>query len=271
MQKKVCLIIGDPIDHSLSPIMYNAGYKALGIDNEYIFLKKQVKAGDTKLAIDEMRDKNYRGLTCTMPHKIEVMRYLNEIDEKAQKIGAVNTVVNDNGKLKGYNTDYIGIVNPLKKITGLKDKEVAVAGAGGASRAAIFGLGEEGANITIFNRTLEKAEELAKEFSCKAESMGNIEEVKDFDIIINATSVGMKPKDNLTPIPKKYLHKNQIIFDCVYNPLQTRLIKEAIDVGCKTILGIEMLLYQGVRQFEYYVSEKAPVEVIRAALLKCVK
>lgn len=271
MQKKVCLIIGDPIDHSLSPVMFGAAFKYLGIENKYVFSKKCVKAGDTKEAVDEMKAKNYRGLTCTMPHKIEVMQYLDEIDEKVSKIGAVNTVVNNNGKLKGYNTDYIGITDPLKKIIDLKKKEVALIGAGGASRAAIFGLSEEGANVTIFNRTLDKAEELAKEFNCEAENIENIERVKDFDIIINATSVGMKPNENLTPISKEYLSRKQIIFDCVYNPLQTRLIKEAIDVGCRTILGIEMLLYQGVRQFEYYVDREAPVEVMREALIKNVK
>lgn len=271
MQKKVCLIIGDPIDHSLSPVMHNAGYKALGIENEYVFLKKNVKAGDTKETIDEMKEKNYRGLTCTMPHKIEVMQYLDKIDDNAQKIGAVNTVVNDNGKLKGYNTDYIGLVEPLKKIINLKGKKVVVIGAGGASRAVTFGLSEKSANVTIFNRTIGKAEEIAKEFNCEVENIENIEKIKDFDVIINATSIGMKPNDDKTPISKEYLLKKHIIFDCVYSPLQTRLIKEASEVGCKTILGIEMLLYQGVKQFEYYVGEKAPVDVMRETLMKNIK
>jgi len=189
MSKKICLIIGDPIDHSLSPVMHNAGYRALGIDSEYIFLKKRVGANETKKAINEMREKNYRGLTCTMPHKIEVMKYLDEIDNSAKKIGAVNTVINNNGRLKGYNTDWIGVAKSLEKITVLKNKKVALIGAGGASRAAIFGLSQEGAIITIFNRTLEKAEKLAKEFNCQAESIEDIEKIKDYDIIINATSI----------------------------------------------------------------------------------
>lgn len=271
MQKKVCLIIGDPVEHSLSPMMHNAGYKALGIENEYEFLKKKVFMGDTKKAIDEMREKNYRGLTCTMPHKIRVMKYLDEINEDAQKIGAVNTVANENGKLKGYNTDFIGVVEPLKKIMDLKNKRVAIIGAGGAARAVVFGLKKEKVDVVIFNRTINKAENLAREFDCEYEGIDNIEGIKDCEVIINATSVGMKPNDDETPVSKENLNENQVVFDCVYNPLETRLIKEAKEVGCRTILGIEMLLYQGVKQFEYYVGRKAPIEVMREALMKNVK
>lgn len=263
---KICLIIGDPVEHSLSPAMHNAGYEALGIDNQFVYLGAKVKVEDVGLAVECMRKMGIHGLTCTIPHKIEVMKYLDEINEMAKKIGAVNTVLNRNGKLIGFNTDWQGAVIPLEKITNLSGKKVLVLGAGGAARAVVFGLLKCGAKVTIFNRTKEKAIKLAEEFSCQTTDLKDESEISNFDIIINTTSVGMKPLENKTPITVKYLTVNQIVFDIVYAPFETKLLKEAKKRGAKIIRGIEMLLHQGTAQFEIYTGHKAPEEVMRRVL-----
>ncbi|MBD3245031.1 MAG: shikimate dehydrogenase [Candidatus Moranbacteria bacterium] len=265
---KICMIIGDPVDHSLSPLMHNSAYKALGIDNKFVFLGSNVKSQNLEKVMKALKFINFRGITCTIPHKENVMRFLDHVDPIAQKIGAVNTIVIKNNKYYGYNTDWIGTVEPLKKLTSLKNKKTALLGAGGAARAMIFGLTKEGADLKIFNRTFDKAKKLANEFNCKAGPLKEIEEVKNFDIIINSTSIGMKPDSDRSLVDKKCLNKNQIVFDAVYSPLKTKLIKNAESKGAKTIYGIEMLLYQGFAQFEYYTAKKAPKKIMRDALTK---
>lgn len=263
---KICLIIGDPVAHSLSPAMHNAGYRALGIDDKFVFLGAKVKIEDVGIAVQSMRKMGIHGLTCTIPHKVEVMKFLDEIDETARKIGAVNTVLNKQGKLIGSNTDWLGAVIPLEKITKLHCKKVLVLGAGGAARAVIFGLLKKRANVKIFNRTIEKATLLAREFGCKITDLKDESEISNFDIIINTTSVGMKPLENETPIPTKFITDKQIVFDIIYVPHDTKLLKEAKKRGAKIIHGIEMLLHQGTAQFEIYTGRKAPEEAMRRVL-----
>lgn len=264
--KKICLIIGDPVAHSLSPAMHNAAYRTLKIDGQFAFLSARVKKSELKNAVRAVRVNGFRGLTCTIPHKVAVMKYLDRIDPVAKIIGAVNTVINDDGILTGYNTDWLGAVIPLEKLARLKNKKVAILGSGGAARAIGYGVVKKGAKLTIFGRDIREAKKLAKEFRAQVNDLSKINEVKDFDIIINATPVGMKPNLNQTPIPAKYLRKGQIVFDAVYSPHMTRLLKEAKRKGAKIIPGIEMLLYQGVAQFEYYTGKNAPVEVMRRTL-----
>ncbi len=263
---KICMIIGDPVEHSLSPQMHNAAYEALGINDEFVFIASRVHLKDIGKAVEAVKTLNIRGLTCTIPHKTLVMQYLDEIDPTARKIGAVNTIVNDNGVLKGYNTDWLGVVNPLKKITSLKNKTVALLGAGGAARAVLFGMKQQEANVTIFNRTIEKAEELAKEFDCNVFSLEEIEKIKNMDIIFNATSVGLNDI-HASPVPKEVLNKHHIVFDAVYSPYETQLLREAKEKGATIIYGLEMLLYQGLAQFELYTGQKAPEEVMRKVLI----
>ncbi len=261
------MVIGDPIEHSLSPQMHNAGYKALGIDNEYVYVAARVKIEHIKQAAEGMRAFNILGMSCTMPHKLEIMKYLNTIDEVAQKIGAVNTVVNEQGKLVGYNTDWLGAVTPIEELTTLKGKKAAVLGAGGAARAIVFGLIERGCSVTVYNRTPEKAQELAQEFTCEAASNENLQAVKKVDIIVNATSLGMHPHATETPLPKEYITNNQIVLDAVYVPYETRFLREAKEQGAQVIHGIDMLLHQGVAQFELFTEQKAPVEEMRKVLI----
>jgi shikimate dehydrogenase len=246
--------------------MHNAAYEFLKIDDQFVFLGARIKIENIEIAVESMRKMGIHGLACTIPHKIAIMKFLDEIDPIAEKIGAVNTVVNRNGKIVGYNTDWLGAINPLEKITRLSGKTVAVIGAGGAARAVVFGLTKKAAKVTIFNRTKEKADQLAKEFNCHSESIDNKEAIKKVDIIVNTTSVGMKPLENKTPIATENIGKNQIVFDIVYSPSETKLLKEAKKKGAKIIYGKEMLLYQGTAQFEIFTGHKAPVEVMRRAL-----
>lgn len=268
---KVCMVIGDPIEHSLSPVLHNAGYKALGIDKKFVYKKELVKFEDLGKFIDSIKNSDIRGISLTMPHKLKVMKYLDEIDKTAIKIGSVNTVVNDDGKLLGFNTDWLGVIVPLEKITALKGKRIAVIGAGGAARAAIFGFIKSGCKVTIFNRTIDKAKALAQEFNCKFSGMNNMEEIKKMDIIFNATSLGMGGDVHISALPANIIQKHHIVFDAIYSPHETQLIKNAKKKDATIIYGSEMLLYQGIAQFELFTKAKAPLQQMRKALEEALK
>ena len=183
----------------------------------------------------------------------------------------MNTVVNKNGELIGHNTDGLGAVNALKKKTGLKGKRILLLGAGGAAKAIAFALKNEGARITIAGRKKsksKKAQKLAKSINGKNICIEEIVSLEGFDILINATPVGMKPNQKKSPVPAKLLHKKLVVFDIVYSPLKTELLKEAKKKKCKTIGGIEMLLEQGYLGFELFTGKKAPKEKMRKAIIK---
>lgn len=273
---KMCIIIGDPVEHSLSPAMHNAAYEHLGIDDQFVFTAAHVEEKDIETIVHAVRSMGIRGLTCTIPHKVSIIKYLNSIDPIAEKIGAVNTVVNTQGHLKGYNTDWLGTITPLEEaLKGtLQNKKVAIVGAGGAARAMAYGVIEKGAHLTVFNRSIENAQDLVDDLN-KAASTPTPATVKpldalsilpEFDVIINATSIGMGEQKDETPVDKRFIRKNHIVFDAVYAPRETRLIQEAREQGATTIYGLEMLLHQGAAQFELYTDHKAPVEVMRSIL-----
>ncbi len=264
---KFCVIIGDPVGHSLSPAMHNAAYRHLGIDDKYVYLAANAKVTDVGKIVTAMKVMdNFHALTCTVPHKIEVMRYLDWIDPIAKKIGAVNSVVKENGILKGFNTDWLGAIIPLEKMINLKNKKVALLGAGGAARAIVYGLKIKGAEVTILNRTVAKAEKLAVEFRCRFSSLENEKIIGQSDIVVNSTTVGMK--DGRLPIKTGNIKADQIVFDVVYGKKETSFLKEAEKRGAKTISGLEMLLYQGVAQFELYTGKKAPLSIMKNVLKK---
>ena len=265
---KVCMVIGDPVEDSLSPQLHNAGYHALQIQDQLVYVASRIKAENLAAFIKAVKAMGLVGVSCKTPHKIAVMKYLDEIDPIAQKIGAVNTIVNKNGRLKGYNTDWLGIVQPLQKLTPLRNKKVALLGAGGAARAAAFGLTEKGANLTIYNRTTKKAQDLANELGVKAKSLDASDELKQADIIVNATSVGSPPNTQSSPIPVNIIQEKQIVFDAVAVPYNTALLRGATQQGATVVHGIEMLLYQGMAQFELYTGRPAPEAVMREALIK---
>ena len=269
-------LIGHPVEHSFSPPMHNAAFEKLGMD--YAYVAFDVEPQNLKSAIDGAKSLGIRGLNVTIPHKIEVMQYLDEIDEVAGLIGAVNTI--DFKDMKGYNTDGIGAVRAIEEVTSIKDKNVVIAGAGGASRAISFYIAKYGASrLTILNRNVEKAQKLASDVSnsgliddVEADSISEIASLlDDADILINTTPVGMHPNVNDEPIASASdMHDDLVVFDAVYNPNETGLLKEAVKAGAEPVFGIKMLLYQGAESFRIWTGADAPVDAMEDALRKTI-
>lgn len=257
----ICAVIGYPIGHSMSPAVHNAGYEELGLNYSYKALEFQ----SSLLAINEMKKRNYRGYSVTIPHKVSIMQYLKKINSVALDIGAVNTIVNENGILNGYNTDFIGAIRSIKEVITLKDKKAVILGAGGAARAIGFGLKNEGVELLIQNRTVEKAKLLASSLSCNYSGI-NPNLIKNYDIIINTTPIGMYPNEDMSIIND--IPKGCVVQDIVYNPLETKLLRIAKKKGCKTISGIGMFLYQAVEQFKLFTGREAPIEKMKQVILE---
>lgn len=267
-------LIGHPVEHSFSPPMHNAAFSDLNMD--YAYVAFDVNPNDLKSAIVGARSLNIKGLNVTIPHKIDVVRYLEEIDEIASLIGAVNTI--DFEEMKGYNTDGIGAIKAIGEVTSIKDKNVVVAGAGGASRAISFYIAKYGAGkLTIVNRNVEYARSLARDVlnskltdNVCADSINRINYyIKHADILIDTTPIGMHPHVGDNPIvTAEDMHEDLVVFDAVYNPNETVLIKEAIRAGAKPVCGIKMLLYQGAESFKIWTGCDAPVDVMEEALRK---
>ena len=265
-------LIGHPVEHSFSPPMHNAAFDELGMN--YAYVAFDVNPTDLQTAIEGAKSLNIKGFNVTIPHKIEVMKFLNEIDEVAGLIGAVNTI--DFKNLKGYNTDGIGAVRPIEEVTSIKNKNVVVAGAGGASRAISFYLAKYGAeSMAILNRNVEKAQGLAADVSqsgligeVKADSISEIRNyLKDADILVDTTPIGMHPNISDEPIAfAEDMDEDLVVFDAVYNPNETVLLKEAIKAGANPVYGIKMLLYQGAESFKIWTGRDAPVDVMEKAL-----
>lgn len=265
---QLCCVIGDPIAHSLSPLMHTAAYHAANINDRFAFTRAQVPENGLGRFLEACRYLNMCGISVTLPHKQSVLQYLDEVSIEAQALGAVNTVKNDAGRFIGYNTDWYGIVNPLQQRKNLKGTEVLVIGAGGAARAAVFGLLQHGAHVTITNRTAAKAEKLAQDFNASSVVEINSVDFASYPIIVQTTSVGMHPYTEACLVPEIHIHADQIIFDTIYNPLETRLLQVAKTKGAETISGVEMFIEQGARQFELYTGITAPVATMRTAVLK---
>lgn len=271
---KVCGIIGEPIEHTLSPTIHNAAFEELNLD--FVYVPFKVKMGMLKEAIRGVRSLGIIGLNVTMPYKSAVMRYLDDVDLVARRVGAVNTILNEGGSLIGYNTDGIGALNALKEngVT-INGKNLLLLGAGGAGKAIAFHTAQEAAKLAILNRTLQKAKKLAealrKEFGnkkiiCKKLSAETVkEELKDTEILINATSIGMHPNTDQSPVTSGLMRPDLCVMDIVYNPPETKLLKDAKAAGAKVVSGVEMLVYQGAASFEIWTKHTAPVEVMKKA------
>ncbi len=265
---RVCCLIGDPVEHSLSPLIHNAGYQALGIN--YVYVSFRVK--DIKQVIEGIRGLGIRGASITLPHKTRAIEYVDEMDRVALEIGAVNTIVNNDGILIGYNTDYHGALKALEEATALEGKKAVLVGGGGAATAIALGLKRSGAKLVILNRTKEKAKRLAEMFDADdSGGMEKLNEVSSADILINATPVGMWPKANQSIIPKELLHDGLTVFDTVYNPKETKLLIEARGKGCAIVYGYKMLLYQAAVQFELFTGHQAPLKVMESALTQALE
>ena len=291
-------VMGDPVEHSLSPPMHAAAYESTGVEATY--LRFRVEEGDVKEAVHGASALNIDGLNVTVPHKGTVAALPSvELDETAERIGAVNTLVfgddtddddaeelsaeedtdedaeneNSNGDEKsvarGYNTDASGALRALERKTEVGGKKVVLVGAGGAARAIAFALAGEDATVDIVNRTVERAEKLADEVrevgEVAAHPLDALDDVvPDADIVINATTVGME--EDVSPVPADALRPHHVVFDAVYTPLETRLLRDAADVGATTVDGAWMLVYQGAEAFEIWTGKTAPVEKMNAAL-----
>jgi shikimate dehydrogenase len=272
---KICGIIGDPVEHTLSPAMHNAAFKALRLDFVYVAFK--VEKEELSNAMSGVRSLGIHGLNVTMPHKNAIVNYLDELDSTAKFIGAVNTVVNANGRLMGFNTDGMGALKALKENGVIPTgKKLVLLGAGGAANAIAFQAAQEVEKLVILNRTAEKAERLAETLGKKFNKwvVGNSlsashirEELKDSDILINATSVGMHPNIEQSPVRLELLRPDLCVMDIVYNPLETKLAKDAKACGAKVINGVEMLIYQGAASFEIWTNNHAPIKTMKRAIL----
>ncbi|NBD22914.1 shikimate dehydrogenase [Paenibacillus glycinis] len=267
-------VIGDPIRHSKSPVMMNRAFRERGINGIYTaFHITDDRLGDF---VAGARAMGMRGVNVTIPHKLAIMPLLDEIHESAQAIGAVNTIVNDGGRLTGYNTDGIGYVRSLKEEarSDLTGARVLIVGAGGATRGILYALAREGAaSVTIANRTLARAEELADAFRGLVPDIRAIgqDELRDAcadsDIVINTTSLGMYPNVDASPLDGDWLRPGSIASDLIYNPLTTRFLEEAKARGCLVHGGLGMFIYQGAYAFEYWTGQPAPAAAMRETVL----
>ncbi|MEA3560835.1 MAG: shikimate dehydrogenase [Candidatus Omnitrophota bacterium] len=275
---KVYALFGHPVKHTFSPVMHNAAFKKLGLNSVYVaFDVMPIKIGE---AIKSITSINLGGVNLTIPHKERALTYLDRVDNQARLIGAVNTIVKKDGRLIGYNTDGIGLVALLKKDLCLnpKGKNIFILGAGGAARAVAVQLAGQGAaqiilTDFIYRRAQNLALRIRHSFStCKVRvSSPGIKEIskgiKNCDLLINATPVGMKKSDPLLIDPRS-LHPLLVVCDLVYNPAQTKLLKYARQRNLKAANGLGMLLYQGAAAFELWTGRKAPIDVMRKALLR---
>lgn len=278
--KQVFGVFGDPIGHSLSPAMHNAAFSALGMD--CIYHAFRVTPEKLEKAILGAEAMGFGGLNLTVPLKEKALKLeFIKPDPLAKRIGAVNTVVfGKTGEIQGYNTDGLGARQALlDSAVEIEGSRIVIAGAGGAARAVAFQLAADGADITVINRTEEKAIQLAKEISSAAlpgkisgTGLSGLKELlQDADVLINTTTLGMHPNTETTIAAAEELHSDLTVFDIVYNPLETRLLREAKAVGAKTISGVLMLVYQGAEAFRLWTGVEPPVELMKKTVLEALQ
>ncbi|MCP9455110.1 MAG: shikimate dehydrogenase [Nitrospira sp.] len=270
-----CGVIGNPVDHSLSPALHNAAFRAVGVDCVYLAWKVE-RIGDALKGLKALG--NFRGASVTIPHKLAAIPFLDEIDPIARRIGAINTIVAEEGRLVGYNTDASGALRALREggvvLTGCR---VVVLGSGGAARAIAFALAVESDVEKLVILGIDRDERTTLVNDLRSQTPLPVEDneldedtlrraLPDAHILIHCTPVGMVPRVDDTCVPASLLHPKLTVMDIVYNPRTTRLLREAQQVGCRTISGLEMFLHQAMAQFELWTNRSAPVDVMRAVL-----
>ena len=258
-------VFGNPVSHSLSPVMQNAAFSHAGFNGVYLAFKIK----DIKKGVEALKTFNMGGASITIPHKISVLPFLDELGPLAKKIGAVNTIINNKGILSGYNSDGIGAVKAIKEKTKIRQKKVAVIGAGGAARAIGFAMKNEGANVFIVNRTKKRGEKLAGDIDCLFVPLNEFN--GGCDILVNATSVGMEPYVENMPVSPEILNFDMTVMDIVYTPRETKLLKEAKKRGCAIVEGISMFIYQGAFQFELWTGREAPLNIMKKTVVKALE
>lgn len=271
--KKMFGVIGDPIGHSMSPAMHNDLFQLYNIDASY--LPFQVLKDDLETAVKGLKALGASGFNVTIPHKTAIMPYLDKIDPLAQAIGAVNTVKNENGMFIGYNTDGPGFVKGLEGLAAdLEERSALIIGAGGAARAIYFSMAKAGINrIDLYNRTIKKAEELVETCPYQVQSRvldrANTERLLgEYQLIVQTTSIGMVPEVDFSPLTLENVSSKALVSDIIYNPLKTKLLKEAASKGAATQNGIDMFVYQGALAFEHWTGIFPDTERMKAHVLK---
>ena len=274
-QTQFCGVIGNPVGHSLSPAIHNAAFRALGLN--FVYLAWQVEAiGDAIKGLRALG--NFRGASVTIPHKVAAMQFLDHVEPTAKRIGAINTIVVEKGKLTGHNTDATGALRALREggieLTG---RHIVVLGSGGAARAIAFALAAESGAEQLTLLGIEELERMRLVEDIRPTTAVTVEDsyldeaalrrvLPDAHVLIHCTPVGMSPKADTTCVPASLLHEKLSVMDIVYNPRETQLLKDAKRAGCKTIPGLEMFLNQAVTQFELWTNQPAPVAVMRTVL-----
>ncbi len=270
----VCGIVGDPVEHSMSPAMQNAAFSVAGLN--YVYVPFRLPRGSARACAVAMREMGIRGLNVTVPHKVDIIPFLDWVDPCALRIGAVNTIVNDAGVLQGHNTDAAGFMRGLEGGgVDVRGRRVIVVGAGGASRAVTMALVDGGAAVTVLNRDADRAAALAADVSrnagCPMEHSRLDEEsltvaLRGASLLVNTTTVGMHPRTEMSPVGAEHLRRDLTVCDIVYNPPETMLLRQARECGARVISGVEMLVGQGALAFELWTGVPAPVEVMRSAV-----
>jgi shikimate dehydrogenase len=279
---KLAGIIGDPVEHSVSPQMHNAAYEKLGLN--YCYLPLAVRTEDLEKALEGIRILGFVGANVTVPHKEAVIPHLDEVTKLSRLIGAVNVILNQEGRLVGYNTDGPGFIDSLKEDAGfdIKGKRAVILGAGGAAKAIAIMLAKEGiANLVISDVIYEKAKDLCEyvnshfgiaPYACPVKSDEARKLIEKCDLLINASPIGLHPKVNECPIDRDYkISSSAVVYDLVYNPMETEFLKLAKANGAKAVSGLGMLLKQGALAFSLFTEQEPPVQVMKEAALKALK
>jgi shikimate dehydrogenase len=270
-----CGVIGNPVEHSLSPAIHNAAFQTLGINCVYLAWKVEAIAE----ALQGLRALgNFRGASVTIPHKVSAIPFLDHVEETAARIGAINTIVAENGRLTGYNTDGSGALRALREGGAeLAERRIVILGSGGAARAVAFALAAESRASTLTLLGIDHRERAALAADIRSKTALAVEDchldeaslartLPEAHVLIHCTPIGMSPNVEASCVPASLLHAHLAVMDIVYNPRETRLLKDARRVGCKTIAGLEMFLNQAVTQFELWTKRSAPVDVMRRVL-----
>ena len=252
------ILLGNPVAQSLSPLMHNAALKEMGIDGRY----SAFCVSDLEAALQGIKGMNISGASVTIPYKVSVMEYLDEIHDDALKIGAVNTIVNNNGRLMGYNTDWLGLMLTLKELMPVKDQTFVIIGAGGTARAAVYGIMKEGGLPIIVNRTMARGKVISDEFNCQFYSLADLAKIKA-DCLINTTPVGMYPHTDQSPVGASLLAEYKYVIDVIYNPLKTRLLLDAEKHGCRIVSGLDMFVHQGALQIKLWTGKEPSRELMK--------
>ncbi|MEA2013763.1 MAG: shikimate dehydrogenase [Thermodesulfobacteriota bacterium] len=260
---KIYALFGNPVRQSLSPVLHNATFQHLSINARYVALRVDT----VQDALEQIKRLNIQGGSVTIPHKTTIGEYLDEISDSALRIGAVNTVAVSNHRLKGANTDWTGLVSALEELLIIKGKTFVILGAGGAARAAVYGIRERGGIPLIVNRTIQRGEKMAADLNCGFYPISDMKKIGG-DCLINTTPVGMFPSHEKSPADKNILRNFRWVMDVIYNPIKTKFLCDAQAAGCSTISGTSMFVHQGAEQIRIWTGLTPPVDFMKNVVLE---